>query len=199
MRMGLGLGLTAAQSSGGSVDPDAAIAAILSDGDHLAFDTGRMADFWQTTGGVDPVTADGQFVGWAVNRFGTATYNLSNGTGGTLPAYKTDGYLLFTRTSSHILFGASNTFSILNGAPAAFFAISVWVNSIAGIMVPIGIGTPTTTTSRFTPQINLDGSVTLNCRRDDTDANTAITSAAGRWLSAGITRCPGRSSAPPGK
>jgi hypothetical protein len=177
--LGLGLGLTNIYGGGGSVDPDAAMAALLADGAHMALDTGRMSDFWQVTGAVNPVTAGGQFVGWAQSRFGTTTYNFSNGSAGTLPAYQTDGYLLFVRASAQLLFGAANIFPITNAAPALFSSCSFWANSIPGVSVLIGASSATTTTNRFNMQLNADGSVTLNARRQQVDANATATSAAG--------------------
>lgn len=159
-------------------DPDAAISAILAGGLNFALDTGRMADFWQNSTKTTPVTASGQVIGNGQTRFGTTVFNYFNATAGNLPTWDSDGWMLFDGTND--LLASTDVAPILNAATAAHFTCAVWVNTMpASVAVLATFSTATTTTSRFTPQINANGSVSLNVRRLDADANAVATSAAG--------------------
>jgi hypothetical protein len=165
-----------------AVDPDALMGTLLADGAHFALDTSGIANKWQDSLKAGAVTASGQEVGAADSVFGTTVYTLTNPTAGTLPSYDSDGWFLFDGVDQ-TLFGSGMT-SILTNQPAAFHCGTVWVNSLAAVRVLISVRT-NSTSSRFTVQINTNGSVSLNVRRLDGDANTAITSATGAVTAGG--------------
>ena len=176
MRMGLGLGLTAAQSSGGSVDPDAAIAAILLGTPDFAIDYTNTANLFQTAGGTGAVTAPADPVGHVNSQWGNTAYSWQQSTSGSRPAYDGSG-VAYDGIASH--FNAFSSPGFTNTAPALSTCHRLEVASLATAMYVFGWSNSVVTQSIHFLRINTDGSINFSVRRLNGGTQSFANSAAG--------------------
>ena len=177
MRMGLGLGLTAAQSSGGSVDPDAAIAAILSDDSHIVLDMSYLANMWQDSAKAAQVSTAGQTIGAVDTKFGTAARTMQQAGATARPLWDASGFAVCDGTDDGL--GANANAASIGASVNGLSGTVHFFPTAAAIMGLIGIGTATSNAARFVLQTLANGSITLQLRRLDADGLFSITSAAG--------------------
>ncbi|HOZ33762.1 MAG TPA: hypothetical protein PLM52_12860, partial [Tabrizicola sp.] len=124
MRMGLGLGLTAAQSSGGSVDPDAAwtaALALITNTKGWALNPAALATLWDDSARTTPLTLAPAALA-AIDSVSDDAGYFGQTTGGNEPVW-TGLALDFTRTSSHYL---------LTSTASLPSTIQSWLNAVPG-------------------------------------------------------------------
>jgi hypothetical protein len=164
-------------------DPDAGIAAILSDGAHMALDTPKPQYLWTESTKVTQVAADGDLIGAALTRFGTTPYNFLQSTGGARPSWDDFGYVKFTGSPQQLQ--STDGVDVLRNAAAAFLCVGVIPDATPNNSGVIVVGTPTANVTRNAIHLNSNGSISYFSKRLDLTALTTLTTAPG-LVSVGI-------------